>query len=65
MELMAGQAGLSGVKAIINIATEIYDITKDFHKEAKTVGIPTVLTKKIQRNIDNRWNTLKESFRNP
>uniref|UniRef100_UPI0036D974CD type II toxin-antitoxin system HipA family toxin n=1 Tax=Photorhabdus sp. RM322S TaxID=3342825 RepID=UPI0036D974CD len=60
MGLMAGQAGLAGAKAIMNIAAEIYDIAKDFHTEAEHVGIPAILAREIQRNIDNRWNTLKE-----
>ncbi|NHB88395.1 type II toxin-antitoxin system HipA family toxin [Photorhabdus tasmaniensis] len=60
MELMAGQAGLPGAKAMMNIAAEIYDIAKDFHTAAEHVGIPAILAKEIQRNIDNRWNTLKE-----
>ncbi|WP_445494952.1 type II toxin-antitoxin system HipA family toxin [Photorhabdus sp. SF281] len=60
MELMAGQAGLSGAKAMMNITAEIYDIAKDFHIAAEHVGIPTILAREIQRNIDNRWNTLKE-----
>ncbi|CAQ82815.1 conserved hypothetical protein [Photorhabdus asymbiotica] len=32
IELMVG---LSGAKVIINIATEIYDIAKDFHRKLK------------------------------
>ncbi|WP_434527065.1 hypothetical protein [Photorhabdus asymbiotica] len=35
IESMAGQAGLSGAKVIINIATEIYDIAKNFHRKLK------------------------------
>ena len=58
MELMAGQAGLSGANAIKQQAEEIYEVVKNFHIQAKFIGIPDFLIKEIQQHIDIKWASL-------
>jgi hypothetical protein len=52
---MAGYAGLSGTKAVLDMAAQIYAITKNFSVDALHVGVPKVLADEIQREIDKRW----------
>jgi serine/threonine-protein kinase HipA len=58
MEVMAGQAGLSGAKAVMNIATEIYEVVKDFSTQALQVGVSKALADEIQQEIDKRWSVI-------
>lgn len=59
MMLMAGHAGLSGAKAVTNIADEIYNSVKDFYIEAQNIGVPKNLASEIQRHIDSKWKVLE------
>lgn len=59
MELMAGQAGLAGAKAVRDLAEEIYDVVRHFSINAKHIGINPALIKEIQHDINHKWEQLK------
>ncbi|ANE75336.1 type II toxin-antitoxin system HipA family toxin [Dickeya solani] len=60
MEQLAGQAGLSKAKAVLDMADELYDVAKGFHREASHFNLPAPLITTIQREIDSKWRQLRE-----
>ncbi|ADM96318.1 HipA protein [Dickeya dadantii 3937] len=60
MEQLAGQAGLSKAKAVLDMADELYDVAKGFHQEASHFNLPAPLITTIQREIDSKWRQLRE-----
>ncbi|ATO35303.1 hypothetical protein DZA65_04257 [Dickeya dianthicola] len=60
MDQLAGQAGLSGASAVLKIVDELYDVAKDFHREASHFNLSTPLITTIQREIDSQWRQLRE-----
>ncbi|MBP2846119.1 hypothetical protein J8655_11575 [Dickeya oryzae] len=57
---LAGQAGLSKTKKVLNIADELYDIARNFHREASHFSLPAPLITSIQQEIDSKWRQLRE-----
>ncbi|MCO7254832.1 type II toxin-antitoxin system HipA family toxin [Dickeya oryzae] len=60
MEQLAGQAGLSKAKEVLNIADELYDIARNFHREASHFSLTAPLITSIQQEIDSKWRQLRE-----
>ncbi|WP_226860634.1 HipA domain-containing protein [Dickeya dianthicola] len=60
MDQLAGQAGLSGASAVLKIVDELYDVAKDFHREASHFNLSTPLITTIQQEIDSQWRQLRE-----
>lgn len=58
MTLLAGQAGLSGAKDVWQMAAQIFEVVSTFSIEAEHLGIPKVLIKEIQQDINGRWQAL-------
>jgi serine/threonine-protein kinase HipA len=61
MAMMAGQAGLANAKAAMKIAEEIYSVASNFQQQANAVGVPTALAKEIQRDINDKWQALRNA----
>ncbi|SJN58047.1 putative DNA-binding transcriptional regulator [Vibrio ruber DSM 16370] len=59
LEQMAGQAGYSSVKPLLEMMEEIYSETRNFRTRARHLGLPEHLIKEIGQQIDARWKQIQ------
>ncbi|WP_261421212.1 hypothetical protein [Serratia quinivorans] len=52
---------MANAKAVMNMAEEIYSVASHFQQQANAVGIPTALAKEIQRDINDKWQALRNA----
>lgn len=58
LDKLSMQAGLSGFKAGLRVAEEIYEVVRKFHKLADDLDLDKPLIRKIQKTIDQKWKEL-------